>query len=294
MPFGLIAPYLVIGCGAAVDYTQYWPTIPGTTWRMHTHNYLTGGEADVTVTIEAPTTFGGYPVTPWRFRKTSPDAYWGPGGNYDLRWMVVDPTYTYPGDTFFNEFFFAIGHHAIDIATQEVAQEVAYHSRSVYPAYALSLRRAFDTFDVLNDHGQTVSIAGLGTTYPLGTVVPNPTFVGTPPGVLIPYSWWLRIKPLTRTPDADALPGWSETVQGVQHLLRFDFYEAGGPGHDTTATIQTADSMLRESWYFQLGIGLVEIRTKGVIVGGTPYQDDPLNFQGDEIVEPTTITWRVP
>ncbi len=72
------------------DMTNFWMNKPGNYWIYETTNYLEDGKkALAKVEIEAPEEVCGTLTTPWRYTKEHRAAYWGPGGDYVMRWFVV-------------------------------------------------------------------------------------------------------------------------------------------------------------------------------------------------------------
>lgn len=297
---GLLSPFLLAtACAIQEIEHQYFPTVPGTTWRMHTTNYLTGGGGNVTVTIEPETTWGGYPTTPWRFRKDHIDSYWAAGQNADLHWYVVPPSYSFGPKPFFNQFLWVLGHDSIDRATGQPSIQVAYRAVQAFPAYALVPKQLVLPYEIHNDQGTMYEISLSPQTFP---VTPNP--VAVPPytpgaGLIAQFgSWWVRVQMRTRVPRAVFSKQWREADLTPRHVLQIDYFESS-PYQQTGApagSVLTDYNLIRESWYFEANVGLVEIRSKqthAATPSGSAYYDD-IDGTSDEMVAPDLLVERMP
>lgn len=281
--FGLLATTLLANCEVAVNGLEYWPTTPQT-WRTHTENYLTGGSGNATWAILPASTFGGYPVNEWTIRKDSIDSYWAPGHDANFRWFIVDQSYSYTPQPFWNQFIWGLGHQQLEPRPDGPGSEVIYHSASVYPPYALIGKTMLLPMFVQNDAGHLYTIGLPGTT------APNPAPASAPPALY--YSWWMqarwRVRPAV--PRRGPFP-----AQPEKQLLQMDYWEGPHVPNTAASGIQTIPVLIRETWYFERGVGLVELRAKIVDTGtAAPAYPTDADFANDEILHPDQLTVRVP
>ena len=81
----------VPGNPTAESLADLWPLHQGAALRMYSHKNHDpeAGDGRLQIKVEAPRVYEGQLSWPVNFVKDSPSAYWGPGGNENLRWLVV-------------------------------------------------------------------------------------------------------------------------------------------------------------------------------------------------------------
>lgn len=245
---------LVVGSAGSIDMTQYYIYEPGYVWIYTSKNNLTDKSGLTRVQVEQETDVCGVRVKPWRYTKDLVDAYWNPayyntknpnvngGGVRDLRWMVVSPNYNYSAHPGFNNFIWAYSDLRYrrdsirDINQDKPLGGYTYINKSgTVPGYNLAPKRIDGRVYYDFSDGQSSFLPSFPCTDPVNSSLPRYT------------SWKIRVE-IEKNPI---------TVNNLtfNDVIRVDMYEGGTP-------METADNLLRESWYFAKGVGVIKILTK--------------------------------
>jgi len=252
-----------------LSMSDYYIFKPGYLWEYQSSNLKNGIITGTTrLQIENETTFCGIRFYPWRFTKDNLSIYWNPGRGRNLRWFIVNPAYTFTEIPGYNNYIWGFGdldytgltlnnqtgtfdsvNGLRDINLSKLENLYMYKNFNAtnpgLPSYNLTPKTVPANETYISR--QTESVYARAWPYsipplslPTTTCKLKADLSEIPGGSYLKSSWKLRV-------EKDYLPPWGEVV-------RTDQYEGG-------ANLET-DGLLRESWYFAKGVGLVKIATK--------------------------------
>jgi len=281
-----------------IDTTSYWNSQPGYIWVYKNTNNISDitppGPLLTRIQVEEPTQVcnNGIISTPWRITKNHPNAYWDFYPRRSLtsqmneRWMMVSPNYSYAPEPNFNKYFYMIGDKRYtwsnpvtdyrDINFSSPAGGYLFSTRGLHnpkvPAYNYLPKFVAPGYLDIFENESFYTSAHNYNTVGCNMVNSSATY----------YSGWkTRIEM-----DKIDIPGHPEYSGEV---LRMDNYEGGEKG----GSLATTKNLLRESWYFKKGIGLVKVVAKHFNgYPGSPnsaYCKDTSDCWDDNISSPTLV-----
>lgn len=273
---------------------DYFIDNPGYAFEFTNINHVHKTTHRMRLQMEEVIDWGGYPNIPWRFTKNSPYSYWcplidgmevcttdKPDASMALRWMIVTRDYKYKDHPVFDKHVWATGSKVY--YTRKNPATGMHDYKDIFPK-----DRYFD--------GNTISTTGRLPSYNLmpkqvtlpyidfntnastghnwknkeATTVPEPVNTKIKPF----GSWRVRMDmhPLKITPKNEG----DYSFDG--EALKVDYFESIGIGNPEEVPL------LRETWWFVKGVGLVRIDQKNFNGFGAdnkdtsiakPCKDDP-------------------
>ena len=254
---------------ALTDIEAYIIQVPGYVYVYETINRHSGDEVNQTrIQIEEERDWCQYRVRPWRITKDDHDAYWAPfmaesqyASQHDLnlRWMVASPTTPVPQSASvpanFNDFLWVVGDRRYNRpggrlglfraralpnpGLRDLGEQYARTSYGIaagdVPAVKLAPKQARIPY-----YFSGTSSYLTATTDNQSVFCPSP---GVNAGTTPNYHWRLRI-------ERDTVTIGQTTYEDV---LRCDYFE------EPVDTASNRLGLLRESWYFAKGVGLVKV-----------------------------------
>jgi hypothetical protein len=260
-----------------INLGDYIPMTPGYSWlyknennwfssaaitseinRIKENTNSTQSELLTYVQMEEKSIIEGIRVIPWRFTKNSEYAYWDnkspkavPGdngpffriGNNDLRWLIVDPSFSYTPQPEYNNYIWGYGDDRYcrgNVGTDGQCQSnVSYNMDRAFPAATNYFYRYFIDKPI---PGYNLGLKTL--TVPYMTYNPE-------------NNWKVRAE--FENISIQNSGGFNYTGEA----LRIDYYEGFGFYTNDLTAINNGEAWFhRESWYFVKGVGLVQILAK--------------------------------
>lgn len=271
-----------------INFLDYFSVTPGELYIYDSENKVTGTTATTRMQIEQLTSFCGVNVYPMRFTKENKDAYWN---NYfpntsltaeassQLRFMITDPNFNFAAAPGYNNTIWSPGSKMYEMKSIRDIADADYKftsftgsNDSSTPAYYLGVKNQQLPF--VNFNSSLSVYQGWQEKLPERCISPYL------PGRAGNASWRIRIELDNLT--VNGAPGeFSYSGQA----LRVDYMESIAAGDPETSP------MIKESWWYVKGIGLVKIDQKyfNGFNNGANCSSDP-DCLADKMVNPQTIT----
>lgn len=220
--------------------------------------------------MEEKVKLGELTATPWRITKEHSSVYWNVGGNDLLRWFVAELGSAPAALPEYKNWTWAIGHHSYHFSSaplRNIDQSKLFASylyqmtEASFPTYALFKDNTRLPYMHDSDKGFISNSGGVNT-------FANPQMLTScPAGKPCPnHHWRMRIEE-----DTVAINGTSYVYNGP--AIRVDYYEI--TPRSNTALLPF---VLRESWYYVKGVGIVKI--EGKTFNGYPTKDCQIKNPG--------------